>query len=40
MRLAGDEGEGDGANHVHALQGAADGEIEQQRSMPTASVRM
>jgi len=29
--VGGDQGEGDGANYVHALEGAADGEVEQQR---------
>ena len=28
--VGGDEGESDGANHVHALEGAANGEIEKQ----------
>jgi len=34
--IGGDEGEGNGANHVHALEGAANGEVEKEREKASA----
>ncbi len=38
--IGGDQSEGDGTNHVHALEGAAYGEVEESGRRPTARVRM